>query len=92
MSVLSKRVRGINTIARINGWKWITHQRDIHMVSFVKDDMRINVYATKMTVATCLNHPTQGRTQLYRKNVTPQELNKIFKNPRVHTNKGYKRK
>lgn len=45
-----------------------------------------------MTVATCINHPKQGKTQLFRKNVSFDELDKIFKNPRVHTGKGYQTK
>jgi len=41
------------------------------MISFVKvllgDPARINIYITKMTVSTCINHPKKGRTQLFRK-------------------------
>lgn len=56
------------------------------------DRQRINIYYSKMTVATSLNHPKKGKTQLYRKNVAPSELIKIFKNPRQHTGKGYYKK
>jgi hypothetical protein len=82
----------LEDLAKANDWQYLTFQEDIGMLSFVKDDMRINIYTTKMTVATCLNHPKQGKTQMFRKNVTPQEMEKIFKNPRHHINKGYKRK
>lgn len=38
-------------------------------------------------------HPKQKKTQLFRKNInTYTELDVIFKNPRVHTDKGYQRK
>lgn len=64
------------------------------MVSYSKEinegTARVNVYLSKMTVATALNHPKQGKTQLYRRNVDAKLLNKIFINPRVHTNCGYK--
>lgn len=50
---------------------------------------RINIYYTKMTVATALTHPKKGRTQLFRKNVTDDVLNKIFQDPRTHTRSGY---
>ena len=62
------------------------------MVSYRKDDVRINVYTTTMTVATCLNHPKQGKTQMFRKHVSLELLGKLFDNPRQHTGKGYQRK
>ena len=79
----------IRGIAEFYGWESLPFQANIGMASFVKGDERINVYVTKMTVATCLNHPKKGKKQLFRKNVTPQELELIFKKPRVHTGKGY---
>ena len=82
----------IEKIAESYGWEFLDFQENIGMLSFIKDGMRINIYITKMTVATCLDHPKLGKTQMFRKNVTEKELNKIFKNPRVHTNKGYRTK
>eukprot|EP00944_MAST-04C_sp_MAST-4C-sp1_P011908 g11908.t1 len=55
-------------------------------------DVRINVYYTTGTVGTCINHPRQGRTQLFRRNVTIKMLVDILSNPRVHTGAGYQRK
>ena len=80
------------SIGESHGWKVIDWQSNIGLLSFEKDKMRINVYITKMTVGVCLNHPKQGKTQLYRKNVSMKLLNTIFENPRVHTGKGYKKK
>ena len=56
-----------------------------------KDDncIRINIYWTTRTVGTCLNHPRQGKTQLFRRNVDMIQLRSIFKNPRIHTGTGY---
>ena len=71
------------------GWKMIDRQENIGMISFERDNVRINIYVTKMTVATCLPHPTKGATQLFRKNVSGETLQKIFINPRVHTDLGY---
>ena len=48
-----------------------------------------NVYYTTGTVATCLNHPRQGKTQLFRRNMTLPDLKSIFQNPRVHSGVGY---
>ncbi len=85
-------------IKKANKYNWhnIDHQKNIFMLSFVKrkdkSTMRINVYYSKMTVATCIDHPKQGKTQLFRRNVTIEELEKIFENPRHHTGKGYHKK
>lgn len=80
----------IINIATIQGWTMFEYQENIGMLSFRKEDMRINVYTTKMTIATCINHPKSGKTQLYRRNVwRKDELSKIFAKPRVHTGKGY---
>lgn len=62
------------------------------MISFVKGDVRINVYPTKMTVSTCIDHPKQGKTQLHRRHVSLKQLREIFNNPRLHTGKGYHKK
>lgn len=40
----------------------------------------------------CLMPPQQGRTQLFRRNCTNEELVQILQDPRVHTGKGSKRK
>jgi hypothetical protein len=83
----------IRNIACNNGWAEIDHQENIFMISFHKviNDVgvRINVYYTTMTVSTALKHPTKGKTQLFRKNVSLPLLGKLFINPRLHTEKGY---
>ena len=84
------------TMAEKAGWEFHDHQHSIGMISFVKviegDPARINIYMTKMTVATCITHPRSGKTQLFRKHVDKKLMKKIFENPRVHTPKGYRRK
>lgn len=37
------------------------------------------------TVGTCVNHPRQGRTQLFRRDRSLSTLGQIFHDPRVHT-------
>lgn len=83
--ILSK----IDNIALSLGWTIIDYQRKIEMASWRKEGMRINVYLTTMSVATCLNHPKKGKTQLFRRDVNLKTLEAIFKNPRQHTGKGY---
>ena len=55
--------------------------------------VRVNVYYTTGTVGTSLDHPSKGKTQLFRKNRPDYALlEKIFEDPRVHTGDGYYRK
>ena len=51
--------------------------------------VRINVYYTTGTIASCLLHPLKGKTQLFRRNQTIGSLQMIFANPRTHTGEGY---
>jgi hypothetical protein len=62
------------------------------VISFrTPDNVRINVYYTTRTIGTAMDHPAQGKTQLFRKNCTSQELADILANPRIHTGRGYKK-
>ena len=80
----------IITLAINTGWAFpLTEQPNPLTLSFFKDDMRINIYYTTMTVSTAINHSVRGRCQMYRRNVEPDELTRIFQNPRVHLGKGY---
>lgn len=79
----------IKKLAKVHGWNEHEHQENICMYSFVKGDARINVYYSKMTVATCINHPNKGKSQLFRRRVDYGLLEKIFSNPRIHTGIGY---
>ena len=67
------------------------------MISFAATDQkppptRINVYYTTGTVGTCLDHPRQGKTQLFRRNVDLSLLAQLFRDPRLHTGTGYHRR
>ena len=90
---IKERMEFIDRIGIKHGWQFIEYQENIGMMYYHKSidgfDCRINIYITKMSVTTYLNHPKKGKGQLYRKNVSPPELGKIFKNPRIHTGKGY---
>jgi hypothetical protein len=79
------------------GWIEIAFKPENKLISFMKEVepkkmARINIYYTTKTVGTCLDHPKKGKTQLFRKNVSIQQLEKIFANPRTHTDKGYYQK
>lgn len=82
----------IEILASKHKWEYHPNQPNEHMMRFVKSDCMIDVWPTKMTVGTYLKHPRQGKTQLFRRNVSYELLDKIFNNPRQHTGKGYQRK
>jgi hypothetical protein len=82
----------IDDIAKKHGYVCFDFQEKIGMACYSDGSTRINVYLTKMTVATCLNHPKKGPTQLFRRNVTEKMLTEIFEYPRKHTGKGYYQK
>jgi len=50
---------------------------------------QVNVWFTTGTVGTSLKHPTKGKTQLFRRHVDYELLEKIFQNLRVHSDLGY---
>ena len=85
-------VRGVATA--IEGVSEIDFNERSRVISFrsAPDGVRINVYYTTRTIGTCLSHPSQGATQLFRRDCTNEELVHILENPRDHTGKGYKRR
>lgn len=70
-------------------WEEISCNKTSKVVSFVRDDERINVYYTTSTVSTVLNHLQRGRKQLFRANVPTVLLRSLFENLRAHTVLGY---
>ncbi len=79
-------------LANIFYWEFLDYQRNIGMVSYKRNDVRMNIYLTTRTVSTSMDHPTKGKTQLFRRNVTSEQLEQLFKQPRTHTGKGYYKK
>ena len=52
--------------------------------------MQLQVWYTTHTVGSALDHPVQGKTQLFRQAIDfDTELEDLFKNPRKHTGRGY---
>jgi len=90
-------VKDIAKLARRHGYEKVeVNLRDeSRMVSWRHSKkcggVRINIYFTTGTVATCLDHPKKGKGQLFRRNMTYADLEDIFHNPRVHTDTGYHR-
>lgn len=89
--------KDIEDIAKEFDYKFIDYQENIGMISYGKKTkrngfVRINIYLTRATVGTCLNHPKKGKTQLFRRHCFLDDIKEIFKNPRMHTVSGYRKK
>jgi hypothetical protein len=89
LPTIELRLKMVMKFAFCYEWEYVGYQKDIEMISYFRDGCRLNVYLTTMTVATALNHPFKGKTQLFRKGVAFNTLEKIMMYPRVHTKKGY---
>jgi hypothetical protein len=82
----------LDRIAKENGWEKMTCNQPA-MSSYTRDlKERINFYLSTGTAGTCLNHPTQGKTQLFRRGLDMTLATALLQNPRQHTGRGYKRK
>lgn len=86
------KIENIKLLAKVSGWQEIQHDLYSGMLGFRRNGVRLNVWYTRMTVSTSLNHPIQGKTQLFRRNVSMALLEVLFDRPRAHTRKGYQRK
>ena len=62
------------------------------LASYKKDGIRLNFWLSTGTVGSYLDHPRQGKTQLFRREISMSEASDIFNNPRQHTGKGYHHK
>ena len=84
-------IADIRRFAAVAGLAEITHNETSRVVSFATAAVRFNCYYTTGTVGTCMDHPTKGKTQLFRRNQGHSDLQRIFSDPRVHTGGGYYR-
>ena len=86
----------VRRVARAAGLRETYFNQASRIVSFAPEVQgadvvltRINVYWTTGTVATCVDHPRQGPTQLFRRNVSLVLLRQLMLDPRLHTGVGY---
>ena len=86
-------LESVKNIASQENCEQIFFSEASRVISFRKTSgtglIRINVYWTTGTVGTCIDHPRQGKTQLFRRNIDLATLREIFRNPRLHTGSGY---
>lgn len=72
-----------------NNWEVLKYHDKNYILNLKRGQVKMNVYLSTLTIQTSMKHPKRGRTQLNRKNLTQNELRAVFKDPRVHTKKGY---
>ena len=58
---------------------------DGRMCSYVRGHEKVHVYLKTGTVATCIDHPRHGKTQLFRRNLKWEEICDVFQNLFVKT-------
>ncbi|KAL4425669.1 hypothetical protein ABPG75_009685 [Micractinium tetrahymenae] len=74
-------LQGTDERARVEYWAWAQDP-----------SVKIDYYPTTGTVKTMLDHPSQGRTQMFRRNLSEDGFIRVLLNPRAHTGKGYQRR
>lgn len=83
----------VDVLAKRHGWTILVLHPNNYILTLQKDDVKMNIYLSTFTFQTSLKHPRRlGTTQLNRKGLTQKEREKIFINPRAHTQKGYYKK
>lgn len=81
----------LDYMSETRGWERITGlPAQPPMASYRKDGVRLNFWLSTGTVGSYLDHPRQGKTQLFRRKISMSDASDIFNNPRRHTGKGYK--
>eukprot|EP00592_Proboscia_alata_P025164 CAMPEP_0194437008 /NCGR_PEP_ID=MMETSP0176-20130528/97658_1 /TAXON_ID=216777 /ORGANISM="Proboscia alata, Strain PI-D3" /LENGTH=173 /DNA_ID=CAMNT_0039257887 /DNA_START=53 /DNA_END=570 /DNA_ORIENTATION=+ len=93
---MSLDLEDIRSAARHCGLQEIYFKKASAVISFAPPTnsnkfRRINVYYTTGTVGTCIDHPSQGATQLFRRGVGIDLLKQLMLEPRTHTGDGYHR-
>ena len=84
----------VDRIAQRYGWRKTASasSRNAQSVSYRKDSCKITIWLTSGTCGSYLDHPKQGKTQLFRRRNGDYNLEDIFENPRIHTEEGYHKK
>jgi len=84
--------KAIKQLANENGWRFVGQWQDQPILEFKKMADKVLINYDKGRVTTILYHEKFksrfGATRLMREGVTEEMLRAIFKNPRVHTDKG----
>jgi cold shock CspA family protein len=79
--------------ADVHGWEKLdTVASQAPMASYSRAGVRLNFWLSTGTVGSYLDHPRQGKSQLFRREITMNAADALFENPRQHTGVGYHRR
>ena len=68
----------------------IGHSTENEVISFRNNKgVRINVYYATRTIGTAMDHPIGGKTQMFRRHCTTDDLRKMLEHPKAHIGRGY---
>ena len=82
----------LDSLAQTRGWEILdASSSEAPMASYYRkeDGTRLNFWLTTGTVGSYLDHPHQGKTQLFRRKIDMSQASELFDNPRQHTGAGY---
>ncbi|GFH57857.1 hypothetical protein CTEN210_14333 [Chaetoceros tenuissimus] len=90
-------LEAIRSIASRHGYEEVQFNETSRVIAFEKNtsnggSVRFNIYYTTGTVATCLDHPRSGKTQLFRRDQDIDDVDTLFADPRFHSGVGYYRR
>ncbi|EPZ34257.1 hypothetical protein ROZALSC1DRAFT_30458 [Rozella allomycis CSF55] len=74
------------------GWNYQGSNQQSRVEFYERSGVKMDYYPTTGTVKTSMNHPTQGPTQMFRRDLSESSFQKVLENPRHHTGQGYQRK
>jgi hypothetical protein len=83
---MNEEVKQIRKIAKDCGFKEKNHIARQKIISFVnKNNTKIDIYYSKMTIGLTFVHPREGKKQVFKKNISLNKLKKIFNNPLLYS-------
>lgn len=75
-----------------HGWTKTGSNDQSRVEYYQRDNVRMDYYPTTGTVKTSMDHPSQGKTQMFRRDLSDSSFEKVLDNPRSHTGQGYQRR
>ncbi|KAF6262494.1 hypothetical protein COO60DRAFT_1293389 [Scenedesmus sp. NREL 46B-D3] len=74
------------------GWTYQGSNQASKVEFYEKDGVKMDYYYTTGTMKTSMDHPNQGKTQMFRRHLDDMQFQSVCQNPRTHTGQGYQTK
>lgn len=74
------------------GWSHTGGNSTSRVEFYERDGAKMDYYPSTGTVKTSMDHPTQGHTQMFRRDLDDASVGGVCENPRTHTGHGYQTK